>query len=192
MRRAWFALVSAGLCGGAAVTACAQSPLSAEVSWSLAHVAGGDLGGRSKTSDDARLQIGFPVAANTQVVFGGAFERYNGYHVVVIAPVQIVGPGAPPPAVIRPPAPNVDYTAFVFGLRHRASQLVDLGVGAGIGTVHVTGTYPGWGRGVSAEADATLQLSGPLHALLRAELLRFNAGGNVLTLPSLSIGLRIN
>lgn len=193
MRRVWFALAAFGLCGSAAATACAQPPLSAEVTGGLAQLHGGEFRGRSQTGDAARLQASIPLAPSTWLLLGGTFERYHGSHAIIMPAGGVLVPGgSSTPLSLQPAAPNLDYTGFEIGLRRRVREEVDIGFDAGIGTTHARGSVVGWGRGLSGDADVAAQVVGPLHAFLRTEILRSNAGAKTLDATSLSIGLRIN
>ncbi|MDE3054587.1 MAG: hypothetical protein KGJ70_11925 [Gemmatimonadota bacterium] len=192
MRSAWFVVAAFAAQGLAAANGCAQAPLSAEVSWSAAKVAGGDYGDRTRTSVDARLQVSLPTFGSNRLLIGGASERYTGWKPIVIAPVACLPPGACGGSPSRPGAPDFAYTAFVVGLRHRAGDSFVLGAGVGFGTVNLFAGGSGWHSAVSADADASMRWAGPLRLFLRAEIIRFNAGASTLYACPLSVGVRLN
>lgn len=192
MRMAWFAVAVLAWQGAAAQRAEAQAPLSAEVSWSAAHVSGGDYGNRSRTSVDARLEVSLPAFGGNRFVLGGSSERYTGYVPIVIAPVGCVPASACQSGPSTPGAPDFAYTAVVAGLRHRTGRFFDVGAGVGIGTVNLFAGGSGWHPAVSADVDASMKWVGPLRLFLRAEVTRWTAGGTALYAFPLSVGVRLN
>ena len=192
MRIAWLAVAALAWQGGAAGNAEAQAPLSAEVSWSAAKVAGGDYGDRSRTSVDGRLQASLPTVGGNRLMLGGAWERYTGYVPIVIPAVSCVPASACQPASSLPGAPDFAYTAFVAGLRHRSGKFFDVGAGVGIGTVNLFAGGSGWHSAVSADADASMRCLGPLRLFVRAEVIHWTGSGAALYAFPLSVGILLN
>ncbi len=192
MRCTWFVVAALAAQGVAAGYARAQAPLSAEVSWSAAKVAGGDYGDRLRTSVDGRLQVRLPTFGGNRLLIGGASERYTGWKPIVIPAVACLPPTVCNWPTPRSGAPDFAYTAFVIGLRHRAGAFVDLGAGVGVGTVNLFAGGSGWHSAVSADADASMRWAGPLRLFLRAEIIRFDGGAGTLYTVPLSIGVRLN
>lgn len=173
-------------------TARAQSPLSAEVNWSAAHVSGGDYGDRTRTGVGARVDLRLLSVGATQLLAGISTDRFTGFEPVVIAPIACSPPGNDcgyTPA--KAGAPNFTYNALHLGLRRAFGPLVDLGFGAGIDRVRVSRNGSGSRSAASAGADAGLQLAGAIRLLVRVEIISWTEAGNTLDAYPVSFGLRI-